>query len=230
MQAPMEIIDYLESIVSIFFYDISHKERSVFILVDNLVEVSCKTRLRERDKQFGRDKDLKAILSLSGIGGELKRRLLGRRKDRNSMQHELVAITVTHEHCADSIIDLCKIIKRLWGKYAFDTMDEWLFNALRIIKLYSRSGNKNKRINLELYLEKNKWNTIVENDDITFQPALEKMGEELKSYTGVPYGRFKPKDNEIVISIGSAKHWTLLLKRFPREIKICLDDFGIDEV
>ena len=124
MQAPMEIIDFLESILSIFFYDIKHKERSVFILVDNLVEISCKSRLRERKKQYPRNLDLEEILNLAGIGSDLKRRLLGRRKDRNSMQHDLVAITVTTEHCADAIVDLCKLMKRLWGKYALMTIEE----------------------------------------------------------------------------------------------------------
>jgi hypothetical protein len=230
MQAPIEIIDYIESLLSIFFYDIKQKERSVFILVDNLVEVSCKARLRERKKHFARNLELDDILKLAGIGGELKRRLLGRRKDRNSMQHDLVAITVTQEHCADSIVDLCKLLKRLWGKYAILFADEWIISALRIVKLYSRSGNKDKKINLENYLEKNKWNSIVENEDISFQPALEKIGEEFKSFTGVPLGRLKPKDSEIVISIGSTKHWTLLLRRFPSAVKICLDDLGVEEI
>ena len=67
MNAPMEIIDFLESLLSIFFYDIRQKERSVFILVDNLVEVSCKSRLRERKKQFGRNLELDEILKLAGI-------------------------------------------------------------------------------------------------------------------------------------------------------------------
>ena len=169
------------------------------------------------------------ILKLAGIGGELKRRVLGRRKARNSMQHDLVAITVTPEHCADSIIDLCEVVKKLWGKYAFISTEEWILSALRIVKLYSRSGNKDKMVNLEVYLEKNKWSSIVENEDITFQPALEKIGEEFKSSSGIPLGRLKPKDSEIIISIGSSKHWTLLLKRFHNAVKICLDDMGIDE-
>lgn len=230
MQAPMEIIDFLESILGIFFYDIKHKERSVFILVDNLVEISCKSRLRERKKQYQRNLDLEEILKLAGIGGELKRKLLGRRKDRNSMLHDLVAITVTPEYCADAIVDLCKLIKKLWGKYALMTIEEWVDCALRIVQLYSHSGNKDKRVNLEIYLEKNKWNSIVENEQITFQPGLEEIKEEFRSFTGIPLGRLKPKDNEILISIGSTKHWTLLIRRFPNVVKICLDELGVDEI
>lgn len=83
---------------------------------------------------------------------------------------------------------------------------------------------------MENYLEKYKWNSIIENEEITFQSALEKIGLEHKSITGIPSGRVKPNDNEIVISIGSPKHWTLLLKRFHKEIIICLDDIGVDEI
>ena len=230
MQVPLEILDFFESILSVFYYDIKQKERSVFILVDNLVEVSCKERMRERNKQFGSNIDLREILKQSEIRGELKKRLLRRRKERNSMQHDLVAITVTREHCADSILDVCELMKKLWGRNALDSVQEWVICALRIVKLYSRTGDQDKRINLENYLEKYKWNSIIENEEITFQPALEKIGLEHKSITGIPSGRVKPNDNEIVISIGSPKHWTLLLKRFHKEIIICLDDIGVDEI
>jgi len=141
MQAPLEILDFFESILSIFYYDIKQKERSVFILVDNLVEVSCKERMRERNKQFGSNIDLKEILKLAEIRGELKKRLLRRRKERNSMQHDLVAITVTREHCADSILDVCELMKKLWGRNALDSVHEWVICALRIVKLYSRTGD-----------------------------------------------------------------------------------------
>ena len=47
MQASNEVLDLLESILGIFFYDIRYKERSVFILCDNLVELSCKTKIKQ---------------------------------------------------------------------------------------------------------------------------------------------------------------------------------------
>ncbi len=229
MQAPMELLDSFESILSIFFYDIRQKERSVFILVDNLVEVSCKARLRERNKHFNRNIGLEEILKISSIGGELKKRLLRRRKERNSMQHDLVAITVSSEHCADSVLDLCELVKKLWGKYALDSAHDWIICSLRIVNLYSRSGDPDKRINLENYLEKFKWNSVIEGEEFTFQPALEKMKLEFESYTGTPIGRVKPNDNEIIISIGSPKHRTLLLKRFYKDVNICLDDMDVDD-
>lgn len=47
MHAPNEVLDLLESVLGIFFYDIRYKERSVFILCDNLVELSCKTKIKQ---------------------------------------------------------------------------------------------------------------------------------------------------------------------------------------
>lgn len=101
---------------------------------------------------------------------------------------------------------------------------------MRIVKLYSKAGDQDKRTNVENYLGKYKWNSVIENEKFTFQPALERMDLELESYTGAPIGRAKPNDNEIIISVGSTKHWTLLLKRFYQEVSICLDDMGVDEI
>ena len=47
MHAPKEVLDLLESVLGFFFYDIRYKERSVFILCDNLVELSCKTKIKQ---------------------------------------------------------------------------------------------------------------------------------------------------------------------------------------
>ena len=47
MHAPNEVLDLLELVLGIFFYDIRYKERSVFILCDNLVELSCKTKIKQ---------------------------------------------------------------------------------------------------------------------------------------------------------------------------------------
>jgi len=85
MQAPVEIIDFMESILGVFFYDIKQKERAAFILIDNLVEVSCKTKLRENKKTLSGLKDLDDFLKATGIRGEVKKRFLRRRKERNTM-------------------------------------------------------------------------------------------------------------------------------------------------
>ena len=48
MKVPSEIIDFLESILGIYFYDIRHKHRSAFILCDSLIELSLKTRILQK--------------------------------------------------------------------------------------------------------------------------------------------------------------------------------------
>jgi len=127
-------------------------------------------------------------------------------------------------------VDLCDLLKKLWGKRALDAAPDWIISALRIAKLYSRSGDQDKLLNLENYLEKYKWNSILREEVITFQPALEKMDLEFESFTGIPVGRAKPNDYEIVIPIGLSKHWTLLFKKFHKHVTICLDDMGVDEI
>ncbi len=235
MQAPLEIIDSLESILSILFYDIKQKERSIFILVDNLVEVSCKARLRERNKQFSRGLDLEEILKISSIGGELKKRFLSRRKERNLMQHDLVSVTVTNAHCADSIVDLCKLIKRLWGKYSFDGISEWLLCALRIVKLYSRSGDEKKRKMFEHLLERIiKWNEIEVTEVDKLKSSLEefsrRQGVDLDDLGELPAGKRLPKDQEIIIQVGTRKYWTILIQSYTVKINTCLDDLEIENI
>ena len=232
MQAPVEILDFLESILSIFFYDIKHKERSVFILVDNLVELSCKARLRERNKQFNHNMELKDILKIAGIGSDLKKRLIGKRKERNTIQHDLVSVTVSVEHCTDSILDLCSLLKKLWGKYALDGATEWIICALRIVRLYSRTGDARKRVMLESILEKEiKWNEVEISDAIKYKPALEKMsdklGVELDELGYLPAGKRYPRNQEIIIAVGSKKHWTYLLKFYTNKVSMCLDELEL---
>ena len=177
---------------------------------------------------------LEEILKLSGIGGDLKTELLRRRKERNSMQHDLVAITVSTEHCADAIIDLCKLIKRLWGKYAFDSISDWLLCALRMVKLYSRTGNLKKRLMLEHLLERKiKWNEVEISEMVELKPSLERMSEDLdidmEDLGELPVGKRLPKDQEIIISIGSKKYWIILLKSYTSKVISCMDELKIDD-
>jgi len=107
MHAPNEVLDLLESVLGIFFYDIRYKERSVFILCDNLVELSCKTKI----KQMNYKEDVKKMSFYSAlrevqIGKKLRDRLLIRRDIRSDMQHQLAGITIDKQQCADAIIDL----------------------------------------------------------------------------------------------------------------------------
>lgn len=46
MSTPPEIIDALESVLEIYFSGVRHRERAAFILCDNLVEMTCKTKAK----------------------------------------------------------------------------------------------------------------------------------------------------------------------------------------
>jgi hypothetical protein len=223
MVAPREIIDFLESILSIFLYDIRQKERSVFILVDNLVELSCKARIRERGKIIKDQKELKDFLKLANVGGELKKRLTNRRKERNTMQHDLVAVTVSHEHCADSILDLLELIKKLWGKYAFDGVDEWVDCAFRVVKLYSRSTSKKKKEIFE--------NRLIKEVNWGLESSLNINGNTLKGIDieidGTPLGRRLPNDDEMIVSIKSPELWVIVIREHTLKVQSCLDELDI---
>jgi len=223
MRAPTEIIDFLESILIIFLYDIRQKERSVFILVDNLVELSCKARIRERGKRITDQKDLKDILKLANVGGELKKRLSNRRKERNTMQHDLVAVTVSHEHCADSILDLLVLLKKLWGKYVFDGVDEWVECAFRVVKLYSRSTNKKKREMFE--------NKLIREVNWGIESSLNINDTKLTGLDidqgGTPLGRRLPKVDEMIVSIKSPELWVIVIREHTLKVQSCLDELDI---
>ena len=95
MNAPRELTDSLESILGILFSDIKHKERATFILCDNLVELCCKTKIREKDPfdkkrryYFDSLKDLK-------VPQKLANSLRKMHELRNEMQHDKVMITVS---------------------------------------------------------------------------------------------------------------------------------------
>jgi len=52
MSTPPEIIDTLESVLEIYFSGVRHRERAAFILCDNLVEMTCKTKAKQDDYRF----------------------------------------------------------------------------------------------------------------------------------------------------------------------------------
>ena len=237
MHAPNEVLDLLETILGIFFYDIRYKERSVFILCDNLVELSCKTKI----KQLNHKEDVKKMSFYSAltkvkIGEKLRDRLLIRRDIRGDMQHQIAGITIDKQQCADSIIDLVLLIKHrnLWGKYAFDPAPAWMFCGLRIVKLYSRLGETRKRKLLEDTLQRKiDWDKREVDDESKIQSKLEKEKEEdyePVNLDGSPAGLRYPDHHEIIISVGSSEHWTYLIKEYTGKVSTCLDDLGVEEV
>jgi len=50
MAAPRHIVDALESVLSIYFSNCRHKERAAFILTDELVEITCREKVKLRHR------------------------------------------------------------------------------------------------------------------------------------------------------------------------------------
>lgn len=177
MSTPKEIIDFLESIIGIYLSDIRHKERASFILCDNLIEISCKTKIKERNSNDNVRRDFPTSLEDAKVNKKLKGKLLKRHQIRNEMQHAKLGITVDNQDCAYAIIGLVELLKKLWGKYALDDIPEWLSCALRIVELYSSSSNHLKvKIFEDKLLKEVNWNVenIQSTDDeiVRTQSAL----------------------------------------------------------
>jgi len=148
MPAPEEIIDSLESIVTIYLSDIRHRERATFILCDTLIEMACKTKAHQHNHRFNTTCNFHdacnapgVSLSQRGIG----RRVIDRRNTRNDMQHGNAAVTVDSQLCADAILDAVKVINHCWKNTTINHFPVWLKCALRIILLYSSDGDPMQR-------------------------------------------------------------------------------------
>ena len=143
MPAPQEIIDGYESILDVFISNIRQRERVVFILCDNLVELACATRARKRNRRFKHHNFHQAWnapgvkLPPNGLGG----RVQNRRDTRNMMQHGSPAVTVTLKSCADAILDVRKVIDRLWQNTIQNNLTPSYQLVLQIVELYSSDGD-----------------------------------------------------------------------------------------
>lgn len=148
MPAPGEITAALESMLGIFLSDIRHRERAVFILCDNLVEMACKTKARQRNHNFDTSCNFYSAWNAPGVElapNGLGRRVQGRRVTRNNMQHGDAAATVEAQHCADAILDAIRVIDKCWAGTSRRHFDAWVKCALRIVRLYSSRGDRLKR-------------------------------------------------------------------------------------
>lgn len=224
MHAPKEITDYLEPIISIYLSDFRHKERSAFILCDNLIELSCKLRIKERNPadNNNRNRDFPGAVVDAKIPKKFMEALLKRHRIRNDMQHEKMGVAIDPQDCACDILNVVKVIKKLWGKYALDSASDWVICALRIVELYSNSSNMSKKSLLE--------NKLLKETDWNFRPYHEedekKIVEEDEKKFVKDDGMTKrlPKKNEIIIEVGAKIYWSLLVREKTELVNQCLDE------
>jgi len=203
MPAPGEIKAALESILAIFLSDIRHRERAAFILCDNLVEMACKTKARQRNHTFDTACNFHEAWTATGVElppNGLGRRVQDRRNTRNNMQHADAAATVETQHCADAIVDTVRVIDKCWTRTSQRHFDSWIKCALRIVKLYSSEGDRLKR-----------------------QPFEETMLD--KSWRGSD--RSTIRLNEAKIEPGRRIFWWLAIIRHTHLVEDCLNELEI---
>ena len=144
MAAPRHIVDALESVLSIYFSNFRHKERAAFILCDELVEITCREKIKQVIPGLGRT-SFPDLLTHAAVGLDITTAGLGMsvyhcHRTRNDMQHNNPAATVDNQHCADAIVDALKIIEHCFPGAKTD-LPEKLKVTIRVIRLYSQSGD-----------------------------------------------------------------------------------------
>jgi len=192
LPAPREIIDSYESILDVFTLNIKQRERVAFILCDNLVELACKTKAHQRNHHFNRVCGFHAawnapgvLLAPNGLGG----RVQNRRDTRNTMQHGSAAVTVTPENCADAILDVRKVIDRLWRNTINRNLTLPYRVILSIVDLYASNGNEPQRQAFEDAMREGQWR-------------------------GITNAR-KAKVSEVIVKAGLRTNWHLAIHQSP---------------
>lgn len=203
MAAPREVIDGLESVLGIFLSNIRHRERAAFILCDNLVEMACKTKAKQRNHLFNTICGFHTACNALGVNlapTGLGRRVQDRRNTRNNMQHADAAITVDPQHCADAILDFVRVIDKCWSQTSIRYLSDWVKCTLRIVCLYSSEGDSQKRQSFEDAMR-----------DLNWRGA----------------GRTSVRTNERQVEIGLRIFWGIALTEHTLLVENCLNEIGI---
>ncbi len=144
MAAPRHIVDALECVLSLYFSNCRHKERAAFILCDELVEVSCREKVKQTVPNLG-NMNFHGLLTHASIGFNVTIPGLGKsvhdcHRTRNDMQHNNPAATVDTQHCADAIIDAVEVIEHCFPGAKVALPDK-LKVTLRVVRLFSQNGD-----------------------------------------------------------------------------------------
>ena len=202
--APSEILDALESVLDIFLSDIRHRERAAYILCDNLVEMACKTKHTQYCRRNATRPNTRCqfheAIGLPGcrLSQQLRDRLQSRRDTRNLMQHQNVAVAVDLHASADAILDIPEVVCRLWGRNALDNIRPWQRVAIRVVRLYSNSGDQAARAQFENAMRDERWRGIAEERN--------------------------PRVNETIIKCGLRTHWDIAVKQNPFQVEQLLNN------
>jgi hypothetical protein len=160
MSAPRHIMDSLESVLSVYLSNCRHKERAAFILCDELVEVTCREKVKQTVPNLG-NMNFHGLMTHSSIGFDVATPGLGKcvfdcHKTRNDMQHNNPAATVDGQHCADAIIDAVDVIE-----YCFpgpkSALPDKLKVTLRVVRLLSQHGDPRQQTEFGNAMQAHQW-------------------------------------------------------------------------
>lgn len=200
--APRDIIDALECVLGVYFSSVRHNLRAAFILCDGLIELICFAKHDPTNlvtTPIGFDVHLKKpLVSLDPTTNALGGRMQKNHYLRNKMHHVNAAATVDTQRCADAILDAVECIEHCFpGSKA--ALDDRIKVALRVVRLYSASGNGRHRSDFETEMNRHTWRT---RDS-------------------------KPTKSEVVVSPGIRRNWGLVIFDSTADIETLLNRVGV---
>lgn len=119
------------------------------------------------------------------------------------MQHGSAAVTVTPENCADAILDVRRVIDRLWQNTIERNLILPYKVILRVVELYASNGNKAQRQ--------------------TFEDSMRTAG-----WRGTADER-QARVSEIIVEAGLRTNWQLAIHQSPEIVEQTISrDSGAD--
>ena len=202
MSAPRHIVDSLESVLSLYFSNCLHKERAAFLLCDELVEVTC----RDKVKQSGsnpRQLDFPSLMTHQSVGFDISIPGLGRavnecHRARNDMQHNNPAATVDPRYCADAIIDAVEVIEHCFPGTK-SALPDRLKVTIRVVRLLSRQGDQRQQTEFGNAMQAHQW-----------------RGD-----------RERAKREEVIVAPGPRANWGLVIPSEFARVEGLLDRVGV---
>jgi len=201
MAAARHIVDALESVLSLYFSNCRHKERAAFILCDELVEVTCREKIKQSVRNLGW-MQFRNLLSHPAIGLDIRAPGLGKsvfdcHKTRNDMQHNNPAATVDGQHCADAIVDAVDVIEHCFPG-AKAALPDKLKVTLRVVRLYSQHGDPHQQREFGDAMQTHPWRG----------------------------SRERVRQDEVIVSPGHRANWGLVLPSEYARIEAILNRIG----
>jgi hypothetical protein len=160
MAAPRCIVDALESVLSLYFSNCRHKERAAFILCDELVEVTCREKIKIGTPTLGQLKFHQLLdhadVALNHDNHPLGKVVYACHRTRNDMQHNNPAATVDAQHCADGIVDAVEVIEHCFPG-AKAALPDKLKVTLRVVRLFSQHGDPHQQTDFGDAMQTHQW-------------------------------------------------------------------------